>query len=770
MRKSITLMIILTLLILPFGSCFDKVLGADNTLKIFMGNGTTARHHKAVAKGEETEELSFELKDRKVSSSFYESTNTSSFRIRNTTKGKCIVEAVNEGTGHVVLTVYDKDGNKYVEKVFISVYTRIGSNTGVVNKNTKAYMGATVNAGVENYDEKGDISKGTNFIVSAQCGDFYIFKTLDGTTFRDGKDTGFIKKSDIDILVNTVNIEEECASVEIGKKIKFSPEISPGFAKNKSISWTINKDIAKVEKDGSIIGNSQGTTICTATTNDGSNKSDKVYVSYYNPLGISDGYLISDCNLYKIAHTNFSSGTGRKNANVEVSGECENFYRIRLIENNGSNSQYFFVEKKNVAIPLLGIRIPETISLVEGTNEQIHVDLIPQNATDANIKWKSSNTNVVMVEQNGKIEGISDGSAVVTAYSSKDETIYSKCRVVVEPYIAVTDIKITLDSDIIEKDTTGTYKVEIFPENATYKKYKVHIEQPSIVGLSGNEYIGKQIGITKIVAETEEGNLSTSKNIEVTPIWVRKIELQKKMDLAIGETKGIYGKIIPTTATNKKVKWTIDNDKIAKVDSIGNVTGISCGKTVLHAVTEDGNYTASCQINVEKYVDDIWLINPSMSMAVGEKKQLKIRVLPQDATKKDIRWRSKNKRIASVNQEGTVISKKPGSTLIIVYDRYSGAYDICVIEVSANLKQPKLEIVHKGGSYTLKWDKQKYATNYLIYEKKSGDKKYKKIKSVKSSKYEYVMKKVDKKAKYFVKAYCKNSREQSKKSNITTIK
>lgn len=79
----------------------------------------------------------------------------------------------------VTLTVKTTDGDTYTEKLFISVYTRIGSYTGVVNKDTDAYMGASVDSGVENYDDKGDLAKNTKLTITASCGEFYIFRTLD---------------------------------------------------------------------------------------------------------------------------------------------------------------------------------------------------------------------------------------------------------------------------------------------------------------------------------------------------------------------------------------------------------------------------------------------------------------------------------------------------------------------------------------------------------------------------------------------------------------
>lgn len=49
-----------------------KVKAADSTVKIFIGDSKTPRHHRAVELGTETEELSFSLKGEKVKSSSWQ--------------------------------------------------------------------------------------------------------------------------------------------------------------------------------------------------------------------------------------------------------------------------------------------------------------------------------------------------------------------------------------------------------------------------------------------------------------------------------------------------------------------------------------------------------------------------------------------------------------------------------------------------------------------------------------------------------------------------
>ncbi|MCR5146063.1 MAG: N-acetylmuramoyl-L-alanine amidase [Clostridia bacterium] len=56
--------------------------------------------------------------------------------------------------------------------------------------------------------------------------------------------------------------------------------------------------------------------------------------------------------------------------------------------------------------------------------------------------------------------------------------------------------------------------------------------------------------------------------------------------------------ISPDTAINKKIKWTSSNEKVAKVNENGEITGTGVGNAIITAITEDGGFTAQCNITV----------------------------------------------------------------------------------------------------------------------------------------------------------------------------
>lgn len=422
MNRMISIVMVVALLVFSGADLsVCTVYAAKSTLKLYLGNSKTARHHKAVAQGEQTEELSFELKDGTVKSSSYSSNNPTSFKIVNTAKGKCVVEALKEGTGLVTLTVKTTEGDTYTEKLFISVYTRIGSYSGVANKNTDVYRGASDNAGVENADDKGDIKKNTKFSVTASCEDYYIIKTLDGTIYEDDKDTGFIKKADIDILADLLRINGDDTSVKLNNSTKLDAMFAPSITANKGIDWSSsNSKVAAVDSKGQVSGKAEGTVSITAATKDGTNKKDSVYVSVYKELDTCLGKLKTESALYKVANNKIQRGFGTKGSELTIVGQCGDYYRVKMedksLYTDGNSDEYCFVLKSKVAIPVQSIKLNKNaVTMLSGETVQLTGTLTPNMADNKNVIWNSSNKKVAQVNNNGKVTAKKVGIATITA-------------------------------------------------------------------------------------------------------------------------------------------------------------------------------------------------------------------------------------------------------------------------------------------------------------------------------------------------------------------
>ena len=97
---------------------------------------------------------------------------------------------------------------------------------------------------------------------------------------------------------------------------------------------------------------------------------------------------------------------------------------------------------------------------------------------------------------------------------------------------------------------------------------------------------------------------TTAKKTNTKPaaskVKVIKVALNySKIYLTKGKSKTLKATVSPTNATNKSVKWTSSNKKIATVSSKGKVTGKKAGTVTITAKTKDGSgKKATCKVVV----------------------------------------------------------------------------------------------------------------------------------------------------------------------------
>lgn len=90
----------------------------------------------------------------------------------------------------------------------------------------------------------------------------------------------------------------------------------------------------------------------------------------------------------------------------------------------------------------------------------------------------------------------------------------------------------------------------------------------------------------------------TSGSGTVNGISVTGVKLDKSsVSLKVGETTNLKATVSPSTATNKSITWTTNNDKVATVNG-GVVTAVGEGTAEIKVTTEDGSKTATCTVNV----------------------------------------------------------------------------------------------------------------------------------------------------------------------------
>ena len=166
----------------------------------------------------------------------------------------------------------------------------------------------------------------------------------------------------------------------------------------------------------------------------------------------------------------------------------------------------------------------------------------------------------------------------------------------------------------------------------------------------------------------EDNNNGNENNNENTNIPVTGVSLDTNtLSLALDETYQLTTTVIPNNATNQAVSYSCNNNVVAYVDSKGKITALNEGNAKITVTTKDGNFTATC--NVEVYTvsipaTGISLDKSTLTLNEGEEGQLTATVTPSNASNPRVSWSSSNANVASVSTKGLVTAKKEGIAVI----------------------------------------------------------------------------------------------------------
>ncbi len=133
-----------------------------------------------------------------------------------------------------------------------------------------------------------------------------------------------------------------------------------------------------------------------------------------------------------------------------------------------------------------------------------------------------------------------------------------------------------------------------------------------------------------------------------------------------GETKKLKVEILPEDVKDHKIEFTSSDIRVATVDSSGNVLGISSGNAKIRAKAVENNVFSEIDIQVYSPVTDIVLNKENLILQTEDKFKINPIVLPEDASNKNIKYKSDNDDIATVSSDGIVQAVDIGDTKIIV--------------------------------------------------------------------------------------------------------
>ena len=374
----------------------------------------------------------------------------------NTNKFECIGNNIH--TGYVVEpSLSESNGNVYVSytdflqnnKVFIQKYE---NNTW---KNIEGINLSASRAVIEVTDKK--LYLATTFVNGTNSSQVHVYENNKWTKL--GEDVGGSEVTNLLIDVNGkipyVAYVDSVKGCSIVKKINGDKWVQEGLnvsdenlskldfkiSNNKAyvaINPTASKKLLiksrQLEKlnTGQIVGVS-GITLNKTALNltIGASESLVATISPSNATNKDVEWTSSNTNVATVDTTGKVTGVSAGSATITVKTK------------DGSKVATCNVTVKNPVISVTGVTLNKTaLNLVTGASESLVATISPSNATNKNVEWTSSNTNVATVDTTGKVKAISTGSAIITV-KTKDGAKVATCNVTVKnPVISANENKL----------------------------------------------------------------------------------------------------------------------------------------------------------------------------------------------------------------------------------------------------------------------------------------------------------------------------------------
>ncbi|MCR5206299.1 MAG: Ig-like domain-containing protein [Lachnospiraceae bacterium] len=573
--------------------------------------------------------------------------NASNKAVTFTSSDTTIATVASDGTitgvkkGNTVVVVSTIDGGKIatcnvtVTKTVIPVSSvSISPTTLALNVGGSSKVTATVSP--SNADNKNVSFTSSNPSIAAVAADGTVIAISGGTATitaitEDGSKTATctVTVTAPTVAVTGVSVAPTSLGLVVGASSKLTATVSPSDATNKAVNYSSNNtSVATVTSDGTVTAVAAGSAVITVTTEDGA-KTATCNVTVNTPAVNVTGIAVTPKTL-----TLTVGGTGSVTASVSpenASNKAVTFESnredIATVDEEGNVTAYAVgsatitatsvdgsftdtcvvtVNAANNSKAVTGVTAnPKTMSLLIDESKTLLAVITPEDATNKAVSFESSNTSVATVNAVGKVTGVTPGTATITI-TTADGNFTDTCTVTVEDEIFVHTTGVSFNKKELTLSLNGydTLVATIAPANATNKAITYSSSDPKIAYIDNSGTVtGKGYGVATITVTTADRCFTDTCTVTVTDdeVPVSGVTVSPKtLTLKAGKTGKLTAAVAPTTATNKDVIWESADPKIATVASDGTVKGVVSGNVIITATTEDGGFTDTCNVTVEK--------------------------------------------------------------------------------------------------------------------------------------------------------------------------
>ncbi|MBO5468855.1 MAG: Ig-like domain-containing protein [Lachnospiraceae bacterium] len=356
------------------------------------------------------------------------------------------------------------------------------------------------------------------------------------------------------VLITKIELNHEEVTIAVGEDVELIETIYPDDASRVDVEWdTSDATIADVDGWGTVDGISPGTATITCKAMDGSG----------------------------------------------VTATCE----VTVTE---GSTDY---------VKMITLNYTD-IFLCTNETKQLTADVYPKEALNKNVVWKSLDKSVVTVDDNGMVQAVAPGTALVTCTAADGQGAKTSCIVTVvnpDEFIRVTEITVNPKTLSLQVGDVEAVSASVLPTNVSNKIVEWNSTDNNVVTIDNNgTVIAVGVGSASLICTATDGSGVTDKcDVTVSKTLVAKIILSKiSTTMYIGDKDTLTCEIIPSNAENMDVEWESSNKNVATVDQQGNIEAVGLGTANITCTAKDeGAAYETCVVKVIKEEEPQWPFN-----------------------------------------------------------------------------------------------------------------------------------------------------------------
>lgn len=351
---------------------------------------------------------------------------------------------------------------------------------------------------------------------------------------------------------------------------------------------------------------------------------------------------------------------------------------------------------QTVAIVATDLNIKNKITTANvGDKHTLTIENLPKDSTYQSVVYKSSNSNVASVSNEGVISFKNPGHVIIEAINEKYTSIKDSMEIDVKEVLA-TSFTASIENADINKDNIYTLylsneyaiKTSFEPENTTNKKVTYEYNKTYLEITEKGKIIPKKYSADQIIdIKVKHKDLSYTIKTYIDYKDIIKLEgynITSSDSIYVSETYTPKITVNPSNSTFKDYTLISSNEDIIKINKNKSIIGLKEGKATL---TIKSKYYESISISKEITV----LPQPTLegftlsntTLFIGDQLKLNYKKIPQYALNPtSITYESLNPNIATISNDGIIkgISEGVAKIRVTMNNQFT---QVCNIDVKS---------------------------------------------------------------------------------------